>query len=368
MTTRTRRTTTLLAALLVALLGAVVTTGPTQAVTGGDRFFAGVPYDGEYASPQVLVDDGRYYAYATNVDGNNLPVMHSDDLETWTPRDPLPDWHRFSGWKLFNDALPQPARWADTTWRNGKHRYGIWAPAVAKMGGRYVAAYSAMVNWRTKRLCISLAYAEHPEGVFTDNSRKPIVCSSDTRGSIDPDLIRVGKRNYLIWKNSGIKGSKPTKIWIRRLNGKATAFQPRSRAHRLLTTSKAWEGNVVEAPDMIRYKGRTYLFYSGHSYTTDRYATGYATCKTVYGPCTRRKPSPLLATNDVVVAPGGAAPFKDLDGNLRLAYHAWTAGQVGYTKHPGACRDTPEGCPQRRMHIATLKVRDNGRLKVTDLR
>lgn len=368
MTSRTRRATTLVVTLLAALLGTTLFTSPTQAVTGGDRFFAGAAYDGEYASPQVLVDGGRYYAYATNVDGNNLPAMHSDDLETWVPRDPLPDWHRYSGWKLFNDALPDPAEWAATIYRNGKHRHGIWAPSVAKMGGRYVATYSAMVNWRKKRLCVSLAYADHPEGVFVDNSRKPIVCSSDTRGSIDSDLIRVGKRNYLIWKNSGIKRVKPTMVWIRRLNGKATAFQPGSRAHRLLTTSQAWEGNVIEAPDMIRYKKRYYLFYSGNTYTTNRYATGYAICKTVYGPCQRARRTPLLATNDVVVGPGGAAPFKDLQGRLRLAYHAWTAGQVGYTEHPATCRDTPEGCPQRRMHIATLAVKDNGKLRVTQLR
>jgi beta-xylosidase len=368
MTSRTRRATALVVTLLTALLGTLLSTTPTQAVTGGDRFFAGVPYDGEYASPQVLVDDGRYYAYATNVDGKNLPVMHSEDLETWVPREPLPDYRRYSGWQLYNDALPKPARWADTIWRNGKHRYGLWAPAVAEMGGRYVAAYSAIVNWRKMRLCISLAYADHPEGVFTDTSRRPIVCSKDTRGSIDPDLIRVGKRNYLIWKNSGIKRVKPTKIWIRRLNARATAFQPGSRAHRLLTTAQPWEGNVIEAPDMIRYQNRFYLFYSGNTYTTDRYATGYAICKTVHGPCKRARRSPLLATNNVVVGPGGAAPFVDLEGRLRLAYHAWTAGRVGYTKRPAACRDTPEGCPQRRMHIATLTVKRNGKLAVTALR
>lgn len=368
MTTRTRRATALVVTLLAALIGTLLFTSPTQAVTGGDRFFTGVPYAGEYASPQVLVDGGRYYAYATNVDGNNLPAMHSEDLETWVPRDPLPDYHRYSGWKLFNDALPQPASWAATIWRNGKDRYGIWAPAVAKMGDGYVAAYSAMVNWKKKRLCISLAYAESPEGMFTDTSREPIVCSDDTRGSIDPDLIRVGKRNYLIWKDSGVKRVKPTKIWIRRLNADATAFQPRSKAHLLLTTAHNWEGNVIEAPDMIRYKKRFYLFYAGNNYTTDRYATGYAICQTVNGPCTRARKTPLLATNDVVVGPGGAAPFQDLQGRLRLAYHAWTAGQVGYATDPGSCRDTAEGCPQRRMHIATLAVRDNGKLRVTDLR
>lgn len=353
-----------LASAVAVLAGTVVAPAPTAAVESDEtRFYAGVPYTGEYASPQVLVDKGRYYAFATTEDGLNLPAMHSDDLATWIPRDPLPDYHLYRSWKLFNDAMPQPASWATTAFRAGAERYAVWAPAVAKMGRRYVAAYAVMVNWKKQRLCISLAYADHPEGKYADRSSKPIVCSSDTRGSIDPDLIKVGKRNFLIWKNSGVRGSKPTQIWVRELNGSATAFRTGSTAHHLLTTQQPWEGNVIEAPDMIRYDGRFYLFYSGNSYTTRRYATGYAICQKVTGPCRRARNKPLLATNGAVVAPGGAAPFKDLRGRLRLAYHAWSAAEVGATT-PAICGE----CPPRRLHLATLRPGATGLLRVTDLR
>ena len=69
------------------------------------------------------------------------------------------------------------------------------------------------------------------------------------------------------------------------------------------------------------------------------------------GPCTRMGktalPRPYLA------GPGGAAPFFDRAGRLRLAYHAWRTGRVGYPSTDG-CRETNAGCPQRRLYIATL--------------
>lgn len=366
-----RRPLRMLVATLTALLAAAalspVTAGPAAGAIAQEsnerRFFASLPYTGEFASPQVLVDGGRYYAVATNEDGNNLPAMSSDDLRTWIPRAPLPDYAKYRNWAGFNDALPRPATWAATRWKDGARRYGVWAPAIARMGGRYVAAYAAVVNWRTMRLCISLAHADHPEGKYTDASTKPIVCSSDPRGSIDPDLITVGGKNYLIWKNAGVKGSDPTTTWVRQLNAKATRFAKGSKARLLLKTAQAWEGNVTEAPDMIAYGGRFYLFYAGNSYTTRAYATGYAICKTVTGPCTRPTTKPLLKTNKVVVGPGGAAPFRDLQGRLRLAYHAWSRAEVG-TRTPGICTT----CPQRRMYIATLVPGAGGKLSVASLR
>lgn len=357
--------------LLVASVALLVTAGtaavaPAAALprqSDERRFFAGVPYTGEFASPQVLVDGGRYYAVATNEDGNNLPVMSSGDLGTWIPRAPLPDYSLYRNWAGYNDALPRPASWAATRWQDGARRYGVWAPAIAEMGGRYVAAYAAIVSWKKMRLCISLAYADHPEGKYTDTSTKPLVCSSDPRGSIDPDLISVGGKHYLIWKNAGVKGSAPTTTWIRQLDRTATRFADGSKPHLLLKTEQAWEGNVTEAPDMIRYGGRFYLFYAGNSYTSRAYATGYAICATVTGPCTRPTTKPLLRTNNVVVGPGGAAPFRDLEGQLRLAYHAWSAAEVG-SSTPGICGT----CPPRRLHIATLVPGSDGTLRVTALR
>jgi hypothetical protein len=70
--------------LPVALLP--VTARSAQASAGSDRFWAGLEYHGEFGAPSVLRIGSTYYAYATNTDGNNLPMLTSPDLETWTAR------------------------------------------------------------------------------------------------------------------------------------------------------------------------------------------------------------------------------------------------------------------------------------------
>ena len=52
--------------------------------------------------------------------------------------------------------------------------------------------------------------------------------------------------------------------------------------------------------------------------------------------------------------PAGAITV-DLGGNLRLAYHAWPVGNVGYPSTTG-CLKTSKGCAQRRLYVATLGV------------
>ncbi|MET0837520.1 MAG: hypothetical protein ABWY19_01980, partial [Marmoricola sp.] len=77
--------------------------------------------------------------------------------------------------------------------------------------------------------------------------------------------------------------------------------------------------------------------------------------------CTRR--GRLLPPGPYLVGQGGAAPFLDRAGRLRLAYHAWRKGQVGFPAGSG-CENTSAGCPQRRMYVATLGATKRGTLVV----
>lgn len=345
---------------LVALL-ATVTAPSADASTGSDRFWAGEVYRGEFGAPSVIRSGSTYYAYATNTDGNNLPLLTSTDLVTWRAREAWPVEDGYSRWKGYNDAMPYPATWAAKLAPNGKP--GVWSPAVIKLAGQYVNAYAVQMTATSNRHCLTLATSPAPEGPFRDTSSKPLYCSSDPMGSIDPAWITAGGKVYLIWKNAGVRGSKPTQILGRQMTADGTRFAPGSRAHVLLQTAQKWEGNVIEAPSPIRYAGRYYLFYSAHKYTTDNYAIGYAVCRGPLGPCTRPTTKPLLASGGSIAGPGAQSPLVDPEGRLRLAYSAWTTGHVGYPSSP-ACRDTAEGCNQRRMYLATLAVRDDGRLSV----
>lgn len=364
---RTRRLTAALSLLLAACLPvALLSAAPSaQASLGGDRFWAGLEYHGEFGAPSVLRVGTTFYAYATNTDGNNLPVMTSPDLDTWTARAAWPVELGFSSWRGYNDAMPFPATWAAKLPPNGKP--GVWSPAVIKLAGQYVDAYAVQMTAKSDRHCLTLATSPAPDGPFEDTSRKPLYCSSDPMGSIDPAWLKVGGKVFLIWKNAGVPGSKPTEVLAQRMTDDGLRFASGSRAHVLLKTAQKWEGNVIEAPSMVKYDGRLYLFYSGNRYTTADYAIGYAVCRGPLGPCSRPASRPLLASGGKIAGPGAQSPVVDAAGRLRLAYSAWTTGHVGYPKTSG-CRDTTEGCNQRRLYVATLSTSAGGTLVVDERR
>ena len=349
-------------ASFAAVLGVTVPVGSASAAPGSDRFWAGLPYAGEFGAPSVLREGSTYYAYATNLDGNNLPVMTSTDLVTWYARPAWPREAGFSGWIGYNDAMPSPARWAAKLPPNGKP--GVWAPAVARLGGQYVNAYAVQTKAGSNRHCLTLATSPSPTGPFVDNTSKPLYCSSDPMGSIDPAWLQRGGRVYLVWKNAGVPGSKPTEVLAQEMTADGLAFAPGTKPSVLLATSHSWEGNVIEAPSPIVVGGRVYLFYSGNKYSTSKYAIGYARCASPLGPCSRVQSTPLIEADGYVAGPGAQSPFVDAAGRLRLAYSAWRSGRVGY-QNPAMCRNTAAGCNQRRLYVATLKVRGNGNLKVT---
>ena len=80
---------------------------------------------------------------------------------------------------------------------------------------------------------------------------------------------------------------------------------------------------------MIRFRKQLYLFYSGNGYGSSRYATGYADLQEGHRAVQAGEPA-CCSPGRYLAGPGGATPFVDRAGHLRLAYHAWKAGNVGY--------------------------------------
>jgi hypothetical protein len=224
---------------------------------------------------------------------------------------------------------------------------------VARIGtGAFVAAYSVPRRSDGRR-CISLARSVSPTGPYVDASAGPLTCGAS--GAIDPQIF-VDRRG--IWMYYKAEGT-PDRILVRPMNGTATAFAAGSRDRTLLVPRSAWEGSVVENPAMFRFRKRLYLFYSGNGYGSSAYATGYARCRSLTGPC--RRMGRLLHSGPYLAGPGGATPFLDTAGRLRLAYHAWRAGSVGYPR-TDSCVGTTQGCAQRRLYVATLGPAKAGRL------
>jgi beta-xylosidase len=330
-----------------------------------------------------------YYAYATTLGDRYLPVLTSTDLTNWyihpnyasgnpgTPgwsatipaeimASPAIDWYKHDE----NDALVKPASWGLSTPSGPWMTRTYWAPSVLQIGSTWYAysavKISAVGQDSYGRFCLTVATAASPLGPFRDTTTGPIQCqptSTDPGGSIDPYAYHdatTGK-NYLLWKAQGKIGLNESRLMAQELgsNGRPKSGTP---VVTLLSTNRqaAWEGSTVEAPAMIRYAGRTYLFYSANAFEAldsvghSKYATGYAICPR--GPmaaCTRPTPqTPLLASSGSIQGPGGGSPFLDAQGNLRFAYAAMWLGENRNGTHP------------RRMYVTQLSALPNGALVV----
>ena len=326
--------------LLLALV-VLVASGPATAFSkrpapvGSDHFGVGYGYRGDFPDPTVLRVGRYWFAYSTTVASLNLPVLKSTDLVHWQAN---------------GEGLKRPARWAAVIRKKPYPHVTTWAPSVARIGNRFVHYYATHVRGTKHKMCISVSRSKFPGRGFVDRTAHPLVCPPD-RGAIDPSYFQApGGKRFLIWKGEQ-NHTNPARIWTTPISGDGVHLIGSS--HPLLQVQQPWERGIIENPSMIGYHGRYYLFYSGGSYANNSYATGYAICRTYIGPCTRASTTPLLATGGRVSGPGGAMAFYDSAMRLRLAYAAWDYGNAGYPKTP-SCRRTAAGCPQRKLHVATL--------------
>ncbi|HEY3832750.1 MAG TPA: family 43 glycosylhydrolase [Acidimicrobiia bacterium] len=367
-------------------------------------FEGGLPWQGQYADPDIVLYNGTYYAYAANTDGRYLAVMTSTDLVHWSahahwsthaaPWLGGPDPHsdpsvpveirRVSAmssgdmWDL-NDALVAPAAWGVHDVVNVWMHREYWATGVTKIADTWFS-YAA-VHYSTRlgdgsvdpygfgRFCLTVATAPSPLGPFRDaTGTRPLYCDSDPGGSIDPAPFvdpHTGQ-NWLVWKAQGRMSSPgvtgyQSSLKSARLDAHGRITGPVTTL--LSTAPGTWEGSTIENPSMIRWRGRWYLFYSANSFAADAagrspYATGYAICASPAGPCHRPSRYPLMTSSATQAGPGGASAFLDANGNLRLVYAYYWPGE----NRP----NTPIAHP-RRMAVTSVVWHSDGSLSVPPL-
>jgi beta-xylosidase len=259
----------------------------------------------DFPDPDVLEVDGTYYAYATNTATSNVQVATSTDLATW---------------KLSKkDALPELPEWVIP----GK----TWAPEVTQLGpGRFVM-YTTTTNFQPTLQCIAVATATAPEGPFQVVGHGMLVCPAGEGGAIDASTFTDddGSR-YLLWKNDGNCCGFDTWLSIAPLSKDGLTLA--GPATRLVKQDQGWEGNLVEAPTLVKRKGRYVLMFSANDYGGDHYAIGYATADAVTGPYTKGA-DPLFSTaasGGRYLGPGGQDVVVAPDGRDRLVFHSWYGG------------------------------------------
>jgi len=286
-----------------AAIGAIsAVAGPCESLEGSSP--GGPVYPFDFPDPDVIYAGGEYFAYGTNAAGGNIQIIESANLSSWT---------------TVGNALPKLAVWASPG--------ATWAPGVFKLKGTYLLYYAAFDG---RQECVSVAKAPRPEGPFVDSTAAPLECQASMGGSIDPSPYTDASGNpFLTWKSNGGSG-RPATIWAQALSGSGTSFAPGSVPSVLLQPSQAWEGSVVEAPDMWLDDGTYYLFYSGNNWETSSYAEGLAVCQGPIGPCSKPLGNALYGWQPNFAGPGGGSVFTDASGNPWVAFHAWLPGAIGY--------------------------------------
>ena len=291
------QTTTPLATLDISLLFPT----PTKVLSPA---YTNPVYAGDFPDPFVLRVENIYYAYATNSGDVNIQLMRSTDLVNW---------------EYLGDALEKLPDWSDGE---------VWAPSVLRRGDKYVLYYT--LNYRETGLqCVSVAVSDKPEGPFKDSSSAPFLCQTDLGGSIDasPFVDSDGKA-YLLWKNNGNDYSVRVSIWVQLLQEDGLSLT--GEVVELIYKDQIWENPLIEGPSMVKAGDKYYLFYSANQYESPAYAIGYAVCDTVSGPCVKPQNKPFFSSAGEAAGPGGQEFFTDPQGNLWMAYHAWTNPKVGY--------------------------------------
>jgi arabinan endo-1,5-alpha-L-arabinosidase len=280
---------------------------PTATPTLEPGTFVNPVLDADFPDPDVLKVGDTYYAYATNTGNKNIQVATSTDLVNW---------------ELGRDALPSLPGWADLD-------FGfVWAPevTVSADGQTFVMYYTARFKMgEGGRQCIGVATSDTPEGPFRSPNPEPFICQHDQGGSIDAStFVDEDGSRYVLWKNDGNCCSQRTYLYIQPVSDDGLTLM--GEPTQLITTDKAWEGILVEAPTLWKQDGKYHLFYSANDYASPRYAVGYAVSDNVLGPYEKPSPQPFIESSIPagVIGPGGQDIVVGPDGETTwMLYHAW---------------------------------------------
>ncbi len=277
--------------------------------------------DEDFPDPDVLYDGDTYYLYATNGDYQNVQVATSKNLEDWE--------------QLEEDALPGLPKWIIP----GK----TWAPEVTEIAPDNFVMYFTAANFRPSVQCIGVATATKPAGPFTVQGDAMLVCPEEQGGAIDASTYTENGTTYLLWKNDGNCCGLDTWLYIAPLS--ADGLTLAGPATQMVKQTLPWEGELVEAPTLVKQDATYYLFYSANTYGDENYAVGYATAPAITGPWTKKE-DPFLSTDSedgLFRGPGGQDVVEATDGNHWFVFHGWDEAFTYRGVHAEPLEWTEEG-------------------------
>jgi beta-xylosidase len=255
---------------------------------------------GDFPDPSVIRVGEDYYATATTGGwAPHFPILHSKDLINW---------------KIVGAVFNEKPAWA---------KGDFWAPEITADKGRYLVYYTARRDegaGKKGTLCMAVAVADKPDGVYTDKGA--LVCQE--MGSIDGFFVRdENGKPFLVWKEDGNDRGQPTWLYAQELDESGTKLLGKPK--KLFRNTEAWEKHVVEGSYIMRRDGYFYMFYSGNACCGRGcdYALGVARSKTLLGKWEKNPANPILPANETWQCPGHGSIVDTPDGRNFLLYHAY---------------------------------------------
>ncbi|GAA5170868.1 glycoside hydrolase family 43 protein [Pseudonocardia eucalypti] len=280
----------------------------------------------DFPDPALLAVGNTYYAYSTasNYNGKvwHVPVQRSTKLN--------------GRWTVVNDAMPDLPSWVG---KDGAGNGNVWAPEVAaRSDGTYILYFTARATPQNVQ-CIGVALADSPTGPFQQVGDKPLVCRPEDIDSIDPKAFTDSNgKQYLLYTSGRGKAT----IWLQQVS--IDGMTPIGSRRALIQSDRPEEGNIVEAPTLVRQGDNYVLFYSGNAFNSGKYFVNYATSSSLAS-AFEKAPGQFLSKETLggaITNPGGQDVVPG-SKNDYLIFHGYTA--------PG----------QRAMFVAPLTWDENGK-------
>ena len=195
----------------------------------------------------------------------------------------------------------------------GQGNGDVWAPHIARIGGKYLLYYSAS-SASTLSFGIGVAVADSPTGPFRDLGEPLLTGPGFT--TIDPFVLDDDGDLYLYWGSAG------EPLWVQPLAPDGLSLT--GERTEVLDTSRRPYESLIEGPWVVKRDGFYHLMYSGDACcgANPNYAVLDARGTSPLGPFERDPGNPVLEANDRFNAPGHHAVVTDDAGTDWMVYHA----------------------------------------------
>lgn len=258
---------------------------------------------GDFPDPSIVRAGNNYWATTTSAE--------------WAPEFPIAKSTNLLDWTITGSVFKSRPGWTSGN---------FWAPEISYYKNKYYVYYTA--RKKDGSLCIGMANSEKPDSDYQDHGA--VVCQDD--GAIDPMAIvdKDGSR-YLVWKEDGNSKGQPTPIWAQKLSEDGTKLTGQ-KVELIRNDPNSWEGNLVEAPFIMKRNNMYYMFYSGNACCGNEcnYAMGVARASSLLGPWEKNPVNPILTSNDNWRCPGHGSIVTDINNKNFLLYHAYNIHSGSY--------------------------------------